>query len=124
MANNINPVNFGITNAQYLKIKEKQEEPQKDLNKEKQAKEEKQVDSKEVLGYMAAQGLDMMPVRSQKVLDVSKYVNDEQAARIEDFMKDFEANFDEQIAIVKDEFPGISDELAMDLVLANQNASI
>ena len=122
MTNNINPIKLGITNNQFV-IKEKQEEPKKNLNQEKQAEDKKQVDSKEVLGYMAAQGLDMVPVRTQKTLDVSKYVNDEQTARIEDFMKEFEANYDEAFAIAADEFPGISDDLANDLALSYINAS-
>lgn len=122
MANNINPVQLGITSNQFV-VKEKQEEQKKNLNQEKQAEDQKQVDSKEVLGYMAAQGLDMVPVRTQKTLDISKYVNDEQEARIADFMKDFEANYDEAFAIAADEFPGISDDLANDLALSYINAS-
>jgi hypothetical protein len=122
MTNNINPVKLGITSNQFV-VKEKQEEQKKNLNQEKQAEDKKQVDSKEVLGYMAAQGLDMVPVRTQKTLDVSKYVNDEQEARIADFMKDFEANYDEAFAIAADEFPGISDDLANDLALSYINAS-
>ena len=122
MTNNINPIKLGITNNQFV-VQEKQEEQKRNLNKEKQAEDKKQVDSNEVLGFMAAQGLDMVPVRTQKTLDVSKYVNDEQEARIADFMKDFEANYDEAFAIAADEFPGISDDLANDLALSYINAS-
>ena len=122
MTNNINPVKLGITSNQFV-VQEKQEEQKKNLNQEKQAEDKKQVDSKEVLGFMAAQGLDMVPVRAQRTLDVSKYVNDEQEARIADFMKDFEANYDEAFAIAADEFPGISEDLANDLALSYIDAS-
>jgi len=122
MTNNINPIKLGITNNQFV-VQEKQEEQKRNLNKEKQAEDKKQVDSNEVLGFMAAQGLDMVPVRTQKTLDVSKYVNDEQEARIADFMKDFEANYDEAFAIAADEFPGISEDLANDLALSYIDAS-
>ena len=123
MANNINPLKFGVT-GQYFK-----QETQEDLNKNSakeetaQAKEEKQVSSNEVLGFLAAQNADMIPVRTQKTLDVSKYVTEEQEARIEEFMKGFEADYDEAVEIAGEEFPGISDELAGDLALAYINSS-
>ncbi len=122
MTNNINPVKLGITNNQ-LVVHEKQEEQKKNLNQEKQAEDKKQVDSKEVLGFMAVQGLDMVPVRTQKTLDVSKYVNGEQEERIANLMKDFEATYGDAFDIATDEFPGISDDLANDLALAYINAS-
>lgn len=123
MTNNINPLRFGITENKYV-IKEKNDELKKRSTEGKQGeKQNKEVDSKEVLGYLAAQNLDMVPVRTQKSVDVSKYVSDEQEARIAEFMKGFEADYDEAFSLAKEEFPEISDRLAGDLALSYINAS-
>ena len=124
MANNINPLKFGVTGNQYFR-QETKEDLGKNQPQEQKANEnqQKQVTSNEVLGYLAAQNVDMVPVRQSKTLDVSKYVNKEQEARIAEFMKGFEADFDEAFEIAGEEFPGISDKLASDLALSYINAS-
>lgn len=123
MTNNINPLRFGITENKYV-IKDKNEELNKKSTEGKQGeKQNKEVDSKEVLGYLAAQNLDMVPVRAKKNVDVAKYVSNEQEARIAEFMKGFEADYDEAFSLAKEEFPEISDRLAGDLALSYINAS-
>ncbi len=123
MTNNINPLRFGITENKYV-IKDKNDELNKKSTEGKQGeKQNKEVDSKEVLGYLAAQNLDMVPLQAKKNVDVSKYVSSEQEARIAEFMKGFEADYDEAFSIAKNEFPEVSDKLAGDLALSYINAS-
>ena len=121
---NINPLKFGVTGNQYFK-QESKEDLSKGTEKESKAKgnEHKQLASNDVFGFMAAQNADLIPVKTKKTLDVSKYVTPEQEARITEFMKGFEADFDEAFNIAADEFPEISDKAASDLALAYINAS-
>lgn len=121
---NINPLKFGVTGNQYFK-QESKEDFSKNTEKEQKTNENqhKQLGSNEVFGFMAAQNADLIPVKTQKTLDVSKYVTPEQEARIADFMKGFEADFDEAFSIAADEFPEISDNAASELALAYINAS-
>ncbi|MBQ9246108.1 hypothetical protein IJ182_07570 [bacterium] len=124
MENNISRIGGAYFNTDY-KVKEEKEQ-QKNPQQETDAKEkqQKQLSSQEVLGFLAAQNADMVPAaRVQKTVNVAKYVNEEQEARIADFMKDFEANFDEAYEIAGEEFPEISDKLKSDLALAYINAS-
>lgn len=120
---NINPIKFGITGSYY------KQEAEKDLTKtpakEQKAaeKQHKQLGSNEVLGFLSAQNADLIPVKPQKTLDVSKYVTKEQEARITAFMKGFEADYDEAFSIAANEFPEISEKAAGDLAIAYINAS-
>ncbi len=120
---NINPLKFGVTGNQYFK-----QETKEDLSKhtEKETKTQqnnKQVNSNEVFGFLAAQNADLIPVRTQKTVEVSKYVTPEQEARIADFMKGFESDFNEAFNIAAEEFPEISEKAAGDIALAYINAS-
>lgn len=121
---NINPIRFGIAGNQYFK-QETKEDLAKNNGKENTAEEKhgKQVDSKEVLGYLAAQNADIIPAKAKRTVDVSKYVNAEQSARIEDFMKAFEADYIFASKIAKEEFGDISDETAGKLALSFINSS-
>ena len=58
---------------------------------------------------------------NRKTVDVNKYVNAEQMARIESFMKGFEADFDEVSATALNEFPDITQEAASNIALAYIN---
>ena len=118
---NINPIKFGVSGQQFF-TKENNEEIAKETAKEKKDDGEvKELTAKDVLGFLAATNADIMPVPVKKTLDVSKYVNDEQAARIEDFMKAFEADFDEATATALEEFPDITQETASNIALAYIN---
>ena len=121
---NINPIKFGVSGNQYFK-QETQENLKNDTAKEQKAgeRQNKQLQSGEVLGFMAAQNADIIPVKSQKTLEVSKYVNKEQEARIAEFMKGFEADYEEVFNIASNEFPEISEQAAGDLALAYINSS-
>lgn len=121
---NINPLKFGVTGNQYFK-QESKEDLTKGAAKEQKAAEkaEKKLGSNEVLGFMAAQNTDLIPVKTQKTLDISKYVTPEQEARISEFMKGFQEDYNEAFAIVADEFPEISENAAGEIALAYINAS-
>lgn len=120
---NINPLKFGVTGNQYFK-QETKEDLSKNTEKESQTQQsKKQIGSNEVFGFLAAQNADLIPVKTQKTVEVSKYVTPEQEARIADFMKGFEADFDEAFNIATDEFPEISERAAGNIALAYINAS-
>ncbi len=120
---NINPLKFGVSGNQYFR-QETKEDLSKNTEKESQTQQsKKQIGSNEVFGFLAAQNADLIPVKTQKTVEVSKYVNSEQESRIADFMKGLEADFDEAFNIAIDEFPEISEKTAGDIALAYINAS-
>ena len=120
---NINPLKFGVSGKQYFR-QETKEDLSKNTEKEAQTQQsKKQIGSNEVFGFLAAQNADLVPVKTQKTVEVSKYVNSEQESRIADFMKGLEADFDEAFNIAIDEFPEISEKTAGDIALAYINAS-
>lgn len=77
-----------------------------------------QVSGNDVLNFMAAQNAAFVPASGPKTVNVSDYVNAEQKARIEDFMKAFEADFEEISAMTMDEFPELSEGAASEIALA------
>lgn len=121
---NINPLKFGVTGNQYI-----QKDAKEDLAKQSENgtvaenQEKKQLGSNEVFGFLAAQNADLIPVKATRTYEVSKYVNAEQQARIESFVKGFEATYDDALAITADEFPEISGNAAAEIALAYVNAS-
>ena len=120
---NINRINFGVNQNQFFKQEEK-EDLTKGTKKEPQSTEvKKQLESSEVLGFMAAQNADIIPVKTQKTLDISKYVSKEQEARIADFVKGFEADYENVYAAAKGEFSDLSDKAANDLAIAYINST-
>ncbi len=125
MENNISRIGNAYFKPEFqVKEDAKRQENNAAKNESKEEKEKKQVDSNEVLGYLAAQNLDIVPTKkAEKTVEVGKYVSSEQEARIEEFMKNFEADFDEAFDIAAEEFPGISDEAAASLALSYINAS-
>lgn len=120
----INPLRFGVTGNQYYKY-DSSEESKQSAKKEEKAPEQKQkeVNSNTVFSYLAAQNADIVPASATKTLNVSKYVTPEQEARIADFMKGFEADFDDFTATATDEFPDLSDGAASELALAYINSA-
>ncbi len=118
---NINPINLGV-NANYYKPEEK-DNLAKEADKESKSgvNEKKQIGTKEVLGFMAAQNADIIPVKTQRTYNVSKYVTPEQEARIASFMQKFESNFNVSLNAAKSEFPKLSDKAAEEIALANMN---
>ncbi len=115
---NIDPLKFGVTGNQYYRP-ETNDDADKKLTQENKhgEKQEKQISSKDVLAFLEAKNAAFVPIVAPKVLEPSKYVSKEQEARIEEFMKQFEADYDEAVAIAKDEF-GISSEAAGEVALA------
>lgn len=123
MSNNINPIKLGVTGNQYFKQESKEDLTQQAANENKTAeKKENQLASSEILGFMAAQNTDLIPVKTKKTLDVSKYVTPEQEARIANFMKGFEEDYEEAYEIAANEFPEISGKAVSEIALAYINA--
>ena len=118
----INPIRFGVTN-QYVK-KDQQENVVN--NEEKAAPQQganKEVDSNEIFGFLAAKNADMIPAKGKKSVDISKYVTPEQAERIADFMKGFNDDVDTISSSALNEFPGLSQAAADSIALALVDAS-
>lgn len=122
MANNINRLGFNIAGYNYARQEEAaaQSAPEKKAEAEKNDK--KQLGANDVLNYMAAANTDLIPVKAQRTVDVNKYVSPEQAERISQFVKGFEANFDEAANTAVNEF-GVSEKVANEIALAYINAS-
>lgn len=121
---NINPIKFGLTASQFGK-KEVNEDLTKTAEKNQTAQlgAKKQLNSNEVLGFLAAQNADMMPAKTTKTVEVSKYVTPEQASRIESFMKGFENDFNELSGAAMAEFPDMTEEAAGSVALAYINSA-
>ncbi len=113
---NINPLNFGVQGNPYLKKDTQDDLAKETLSQPKKEQDVKQANSNELLGYMAAVNSDIIPQKVTRTVEVKKYVNDEQAARIEDFMKGFEADFDEISNSAMSEFPELSQKAADDMI--------
>ena len=121
---NINQINFGVNANQFFRQEEKEDLTQgtkKDAESAQGA--QKKYESSEILGFMASQNIDIIPVKTQKTLDVSKYVTPEQEARISDFMNNFQADYDYALNETMQEFPDLSEEAAGSIALAFVNSS-
>ncbi len=81
-------------------------------NQQQAANTNTQVSGSDVLNYMAAQNAAFVPTGGPKTVNVSDYVNAEQKTRIEDFMKGFEADYEEMLALTLEEFPDLSEGAA------------
>ena len=115
----INPLRFGVAGNQYLKQDVANESKQSKAREENTSrKEEKNIDSNSVFNYMAAQNADIVPSASKKTINVSKYVNPEQEARIADFMKSFESDYEAAYEITEEEFQGLSETAISGLALS------
>lgn len=121
---NINPIKFGVAGNQYFKQDNKEDLAKTSDKQAKAAPEaQKSLESNAVLGFLAAQNADILPAKTKKTVEVSKYVTPEQSSRIEEFMKSFEADFNEVSEIALNEFPDLSQEAARDLALAYINTA-
>lgn len=120
----INPLRFGVTGNNYLPNETKEKLPAKsDEQTQKPQEDHKQVSSGDVLSYMAGFGKDLVPAKTTRTYNVSKYVTPEQEARIASSMANFEAGFDDAYAAAIAEFPEISEEAASEIALAYVNSS-
>lgn len=119
---NINPIKFGIAGNQYFKQEEKEDLKGAEKNTKSAPDTNKKMESAEVLGFLAAQNADLMPAKAKKTIEVSKYVTPEQQARIAEFMKGFEADFEETAATAKGEFADLTQEAADTIALAYINS--
>ncbi len=120
---NINPIRFGITGNNYFKHEEKEDLAKNNKEAKSEEKSQKQYESNELLGFLAAQNADIRPAQPTRTYNVSKYVNAEQESRIADFMKGFEADFEGASKFAKDEFPDINQRTADNIALAYINAT-
>lgn len=120
---NINPIQFGITGNYFIKKEEKQDLTTKSEKTNVNPDANKNIDSNEVLGYLAAKNADLVPAKTKRTVDVSKYVTQEQANRIAGFMQGFEEDFNEVSSAAIEEFPDLTESAAGSIALAYINAS-
>ncbi len=119
MSSNINPVNFGINTNSYYRQEEKEDLNQNTRN-EQLPEARQQYEEKDVFNYLTATS-GYIPVQSTKTIRVSEYVTPESELRIEDSMKQFQAQYEDTIAQYQNEFPGMSYESAQYAALSDIN---
>ena len=120
---NINRINLGVNSNNFFKKEENEslaKEQQKNFVKEQ---ETKQISSNDMLNMMAAVNADIIPTKVTRTVDVSKYVNSEQEARIAEFMKGFEADFDAISETAMAEFPEMAQATADSIALKYINST-
>ena len=122
MTNNINRLGFNITGYNYARQEEAAAQSAPEQKSKSDVKENKQLGANDILSYMAAANTDLIPAKTQRTVDVNKYVTPEQAERIGAFVKGFEADFDEAAIAAVNEF-GVSEKVADKIALAYINAS-
>lgn len=123
MANNINPININSQSIAFSGMKSKEKEAEKKAEEEKSstpAPATKNLEAADVLGFMAAQSVDVQPKRAEKTLDVSKYVTPEQAERIAGFIRGFESEVENGLKAFDAEFPnaGVSEDEKLSTVVS------
>ncbi|MCD7878501.1 MAG: hypothetical protein LUG16_01050 [Candidatus Gastranaerophilales bacterium] len=118
---NVNGIQLGVYGSNsYFTQQEKEDLTQtskKEANTENTPN--RQMESSEILGYMAAQSAAFVPV--QKPLDVSQYVSAEEEERIAASMEKFVATEEAVHSSVKNEDLGLSDEAETEISLAYMN---
>ena len=122
MANNINRLGFNITGYNYARQEEAAAQSAPEQKGKAVEKENKQLGANDVLGYMAAANADLIPVKAQRTVDVRKYVSTDQEKRISEFVKGFEADYENAAAMAVNEF-GVDEKVAGEIALAYINAS-
>lgn len=120
---NINPIKFGVAGQYYKQEAKEDTAKQPETQAKGEEKSQKQMSSSEVLGFMAAQFADVIPAKTTKTVNVSKYVNAEQEADIAESMKLFEERFNNIAAVAMDEF-GIDEDFADQIALETINATL
>ena len=121
MANEIRKLNFNITGYNYTRQDENAAKSAPEQKEKPIERNQGKISGSDVLNFMAMANADMIPVKTQKVVDVNKYVTTEQKSRIADFMKNFEADYDNAVQTAKDEF-GVSEKVAGEIGLAYINS--
>ena len=114
---NINRINLGVNSNNFFKKEENESLQKEQQNNVLKEKETKQVSSGEMLSMMAAVNADIIPAKVTRTVDVSKYVNEEQAARIAGFMQGFDADFEALSSSAMAEFPDLSQGAADSIAL-------
>ena len=119
MDNSVNRIQIN-TNYQLNNVGEKPEgkAQQKEENNKKPEVENKQVAAGDVLDFMNTQAASVRPVENPRVLNISKYVTPEQAARIGGFISQFENAVADGLNAIEAELGNaISDDAKLDLAV-------
>ena len=120
MTNQVSRLGLNIASFNYSRIAEAAVKEGTDIAKEPSPKKSAVSTQTDVLGFMAATYVDMVPVQTQKTVDVNKYVTKEQFERISNFVQGFESDFNEVSDTAVNEL-GVSKEIANRLALAYIN---
>lgn len=118
MDNSVNRIQIN-KNYQLNSVGEKPEEKAKQKEEDKKPViENKKVDAGEVLDFMNTQAVSVRPVETPRVLNISKYVTPEQAARIGGFISQFENTVAEGLKAIEAELGNaIPDSAKLDLAV-------
>ncbi len=103
MDNSVNRIQIN-KNYQLNGVGEKpQDKAQQKQEDNKQTVENVQVAASDVLEFMNNQAVGVRPVETPRVLNISKYVTPEQAARISGFINQFETEVAKGLKAIEDE---------------------
>ena len=120
-----NAANFGVTGSNnfYQKDIKEDVEKQPEQKVKEEGKEHKQLQGKDVLDFMATSAQQQMMIKKAepKTVNVAQYVDAESSARIENAMKEFEANFKDTMDFTMAEFPDLSEDAAQSIALSGLN---
>ena len=118
MENNVNRIQMN-TNYQLGSVGEKPEEKASKKEDNKKAPvENQQVSAGDVLEFMNNQAVGVRPVEKPRVLNISKYVTPEQAARIGGFVNQFEDAVAKGLQEIENELGNaLTDDAKMDLAI-------
>ena len=111
MSNNFN-IHFGVGGNYYPQTEKKEEKSNNEQQAALEQNQKTQLPNNDVLDYMAAQNMDLIPQNTVKSVEVSKYVTPEEEARI---AAEFGAKLDEAEHVstaAQSEFPDLSNEAA------------
>lgn len=127
MENNINNsfnngIKVNVTGYNYTRQEEAAAQSAPEQKGKTTEKENKHLAANDVLGYMAAANADLIPAKVQRTVDVKKYVTADQEKRIGEFIKGFQADYDNAAAVAASEF-GVDEKVAGEIALAYINAS-
>ena len=118
MDNSVNRIQIN-KNYQLNGVGEKpQDKAQQKPEDNKPAVDNTQVSASDVLDFMNNQAVGVRPVETPRVLDISKYVTPEQAARICGFINQFETAVADGLKAIEDELGNaLPEEAKMNLAV-------
>lgn len=112
----INPISVntqGIGSSYGFIAHAKPEEKKAEAQAQPQAQQQTQLSANDVLGYMAQSAVAFSPVQATKTINPANYVDSASAARIGEFMSQFEDTVAANLSAIAAEFPSMSESASI-----------